>query len=112
MTHTKKRNVVVNDVQYEWCIRGHAMYAEHLAIYKLNSNGTSIHLDIIPWGLEIRPRTIVEVIKFSLLNGWIPTDKGLSLRIGYVNDNYIVLPESCKNSKEYEELLQKSSSIE
>lgn len=112
MTHTQIRRIVVNEVQYEWCIRGQAEYAEHLAIYKPNTNGISVHLDIIPWGLEIRPRTIAEVIEFSLLNGWVPTDKGQPLRIGYTNDNYIVLPEGCKNSIEYEKHLRKSGSSE
>ena len=106
MTHTQKRKIVVNDVQYEWCIRGQAIYAEHLVIYQPNTNGISIHLDIIPWGLEIRPRIVAEVIEFSLEKGWNPASKGQPLRIGFVNDEYVVLPKNCKNSMEYEEMLQ------
>ena len=101
MTHTPKRRIVVDEVQYEWCIRGQIEYAEHIAIYKPDINGTPVYLDLIPWGVEIRPRTIAEVIQFSLLNGWDPAKKGQPLRIGFVDNNFIVLPEHCKSSKEY-----------
>lgn len=108
MTRTQKRKIIVNDIEYEWCIRGHAIYAEHMAIYKPNINGTSIQLDIIPWGIEIRPSTVADVILFSLKNGWVPTTKGQPLRIGFSNDKFIILPEDCRNSLDYEKLYKKS----
>ncbi|TQV65700.1 hypothetical protein FKG94_28280 [Exilibacterium tricleocarpae] len=107
MTHTQKRKIVVAKQEYEWCIRGDALYAEHAAIYKPNINGTALHLDILPWDVEIRPKTISEVVEFALKNSWNPEAKGQPLRIGFTFGQYVILPKGVANSHEYEETLNK-----
>ncbi len=102
MTHTQKRKIVVNEIVYEWCIRGNTLYAEHITIYKPRINGTVIHLDIIPWGVEIRPRTVAEVIRFALAINWSPDSNAQPLKVGFVNEGFVVLPEGVNNSLEYE----------
>lgn len=107
MTHTQKRKIVVSEVEYEWCIRGDALYAGHIAVYKPGINGTAIHLDIIPWGVEIRPRTVAEVIKFSLASNWEPNSNGQPFRVGFINESFVELPEGVSNSLEYEAALNR-----
>lgn len=107
MTHTQKRKIVVSEIEYEWCIRGNALYAGYITIYRPGINGTAIYLDIIPWGVEIRPRTVAEVIKFAIASNWVPENNGQPLKIGFVNENFVELPEGVSNSLEYEAALNK-----
>lgn len=107
MTHTQKRKIVVDEQEYEWCIRGGVLDAEHAAIYKPNVNGTALHLDILPWDVEIRPKTISEVIAFALKCNWKPETKGPPIKIGYVGGQYVRLPPAVKNSLEYEKIFNK-----
>ena len=107
MTRTHKRKIVVDDIEYEWSIRGMALYAEHLAIYKPSINGTPIHLDIVPWGLEIRPQTVADIIRYCLDNGWHPERKGQPLQVGFAHEQFVLLPEGCSNSLEYEKQKKK-----
>jgi hypothetical protein len=110
MTHTQKRKIVVNDIKYEWCIRGNHIWkdTDHITIYKddPSKTGTALYLDPFPWGLEIRPRTIANAIRFALRNNWNPEQKGKPIRIGYVNDDFVLLPEGIKNSHEYKSTLK------
>ena len=92
MTHNQKRKIVVAERDFEWCIRGDALYAEHAAIYIPSINGTVLHLDILPWDVEIRSNTISEVIIFALQNGWVPEVKGKPIKIGFANGQYVLLP--------------------
>ncbi len=108
MTHTQKRKIVVDEIAYEWCIRGDALYAEYATVYRPNVNGTAIHLDIIPWGVEMRPRTIKEVVRFALEHCWNSQHKGQPLKVGYVNECFVILPVGIKNSHEYEIALNKN----
>jgi len=109
MTYTQKRKIVVDDIEYEWCIRGQTLCSDtnYLTIYKPNMSGMPIHLDPYAWDLEIRPRTVAEAIKFSLKNGWNPSNKGKSFRVGFFREEYIVLPDGCKNSDDYKNMVEK-----
>jgi len=109
MTYTQKRKIVVAGIEYEWCIRGNTLYGDtkYLTIYKQNVNGTPIYLDPYVWALEIRPCTVAEVVEFSLSQGWAPSEKGKPLFIGFVNEEYVVLPDGCKNSIDYENMVKK-----
>ena len=104
MKKTQKRKIVVNGTAYEWCLRGNKIWrdTDHITIYSPTSTGAPIYLDPYPWGLEIRPRTIADAIKFALKNGWEPEKKGRPFRIGYLHDTFVVLPDGSKNSYEYE----------
>ncbi len=104
MTHTQKRKIIVDDIRYEWCIRGNDIYvtSSYITIYKPKISGTPIYLDPFPHGLEIRPRVIADVIRFALNKNWKPEQKGSPLKIGFVKNEFVILPEGIENSYEYE----------
>jgi len=82
MTHTQKRKIIVDNMNYEWCIRGNSFWkdGDHITIYKTGIKGTPIYLDPVPWSLEIRPKTIESAIKFALKANWNPAEKGKPLK--------------------------------
>ena len=108
MTQTQKRKIAVDGVEYEWCIRGGGIWTatDHITIYKPKVGGTPIYLDPYPWALEIRPRTVAGVIRFARQGGWVPEDKGKPFRVGFVNNELVVLPEGIGSSHEYEVALR------
>ncbi len=81
MTHTQKRKIYVDSIEYEWSIRGNDLWvtsARHITIYKSGIKGRPLYLDPYPWALEIRPETIKKAIEFANKNGWIPENKGVA----------------------------------
>jgi len=108
MTHTQKRKIYLDGIEYEWCIRGNDLWvtsAKHITIYKSGINGRPLYLDPYPWALEIRPKTIKRAIEFANRNGWIPENKGRPFLIGYLHEEFVVLPEGITSSHEYQEML-------
>ena len=104
MTHTQKRKIHLDGIEYEWCIRGNDLYTasvKYITIYKPGAGGRPVYLDPYPWSLEIRPATVKKAIIFAKENGWNPEEKGKPLFLGYVDDAFTVLPDGAIGSSEY-----------
>jgi len=104
MTHTQKRKIHLDGIEYEWCIRGNDLFTasvKYITIYRPGTGGRPVYLDPYPWSLEIRPATVKKAIIFAKNNGWDPEIKGKPLFIGYVDGSFIVLPEGVTDSHEY-----------
>ncbi len=106
MTSTQKRKLVVNGIQYEWCLRGNRISdkSEHVTIYRPDTSGQPLYLDALPWEVEIRPKIVKEAILFALSSAWTPDKKGPPFRLGVVEGEFVQLPDGVKNSFEFKEL--------
>jgi hypothetical protein len=99
----QKRKIVVDNVQYEWCIRGNSIWGpkSKITIYEKGVNGATLYIDPIPWEFEIRPKFVMEAIRFATKNDWSSKTNGKPMKLGYIESRFVVLPEGINNSIEY-----------
>lgn len=95
MGKTKKRILVIGDVEYFWTLKDNFISGSktHIKVYKTEETKSILFIDPYDWHFVLRPKAIRKAILFGLSNGWIPGTKKQELYIAMKDDEFYVLPE-------------------
>ena len=102
MAGTSIRAISVDDEKYSWCIRGNDVEskASHITIFHPGKRAKQLYVDPYPWELEIRPKTVELAIRYALENGWLTDKIAHPMYLGYLDDEFIVLPKGVRHTYE------------
>ncbi len=99
MGRTSMRKIIVNETEFNWCIKGNHLDSSkpaHYTVFLPGVNGQTLYVDPYVWDLPVGPKTIQRAILFALKNSWNPKQNGKPLYLGYKEDEFLILPEDVK----------------
>ena len=88
MGRSKWRKIHVEGIDYVWFLRKNEIWTPNRQIrirHAVVDRGQELLLCPYAWELEIRPKSIREVILFALMKGWTPSVPGPALEV-FVED--------------------------